>query len=74
MIDYSTMDDKETFVPHHMRGAYQRYIEHGIDAGSFGMAIINLDTEGAVIRADSINMFHIETQMAWVKKYIKGEK
>ena len=74
MIDYSTMDDKETFVPHHMRGAYQRYIEHEIEAGSFGMAIINLDGDMARRRADPVNIHYIETQMAWVKKYIKGGK
>lgn len=72
MIDYKTMDDAETFVPHHMRGGYQRYFEHGIPTGSFGEAILNLDAEAARTRADHININHIDTQIAWMEKY--GER
>lgn len=69
MIDYTTMDDPETFVPPHMRGGYKRYFEHGIEPGSFGQAILEKDAEKARCRADHINLQHIETQIAWVEKY-----
>jgi len=69
MMDYKTMDDPETFVPHHMRDGYMLYVEHGISPGSFGQAIIRGDVEDARCRADFINQHHIETQIAWVKKY-----
>lgn len=71
-MDYKTMDDPETFVPHHMRDGYKLYVEHGISPGSFGSAILRGDTEDARNRADHINARHIETQIAWVKKYIKN--
>lgn len=69
MIDYKTMNNPETFVPHHMRDGYRLYIEHGISPGSFGQAIIAGDEDAARNRADWINKDHIETQIAWVKKY-----
>lgn len=69
MTNYEAMDEPETFVPRHMRDGYKRYIDHGIEPGSFGMAIINGDREGARARADHINIDHIETQIEWVQKY-----
>lgn len=74
MIDYTTMDNAETFVPHHMRDGYKLYIEHGISPGSFGQAVIRGDMEGAYARADWININHIETQMKWVKQNITNQK
>lgn len=68
-IDFSTMENPETFVPEHMRDGYERYFEFGISPGSFGMAIINLDEAQAKNRADHINIHHIETQIEWMKKY-----
>jgi len=69
MINYEAMDDPDTYVPEHMRGVYQRYFDHGIPPGYFGEAILNLDAETARARADHVNINHIETQIAWVKKY-----
>lgn len=70
-IDYSKMDERETFVPHHMREGYRMYFEHGINPGSFGQAILNLDPEDAMGRADHINIHHIDSQINWVKKYAR---
>lgn len=67
MVDYEAMDNKETFVPHHMRGAYQRYFDFGISPGSFGDAVIRGDRQAALDRADFINKHHIDSQIAWVK-------
>jgi len=75
-INYDTMDDPETFVPRHMRGSYKRYFEQGLDAGSFGMAVINLNPHKAKCLADVVNSQHIETQIEWVKRHApktKGE-
>lgn len=66
-INYEAMDNPETFVPHHMRGGYQRFFEHGISPGSFGQAILDGDAERARARADHININHIESQIAWVR-------
>ena len=71
MINYETMDDPETFVPPHMRDGYKRYFEHGIEMGGFGMAIIKQDAEWARVKADSVNINHIDTQMAWVSQQTK---
>jgi len=68
MINYDAMDEPETFVPEHMRGGYKRYFEHGIPPGSFGQAILDMDSEAARVRADHININHIESQIAWVKQ------
>ncbi len=64
------MNEPETFVPTHMRGGYMRFIERGIAPGSFGQAILRGDLEDARNRADHINANHIESQIAWAKKYV----
>lgn len=68
-INYEAMNEPETFVPHHMRDGCKLFLERGIPPGSFGQAIIRGDLEDAKNRADHINAHHIESQMAWVKKY-----
>lgn len=42
-------------LPHHMRDAMQRYVEHGIAPGSFLTAVLSNDLMGAMGRADDIN-------------------
>jgi len=71
-IDYESMDDEATFVPHHMRGAYQRFFERGYSPGSFGEAILDGNEEDAKHRADHFNAPHIKTQIAWINK-VRGE-
>jgi hypothetical protein len=46
-------------LPEHMRGAMQRYIDYGIEPGSFLSAVICNDLIGAVGRADDINKYRI---------------
>lgn len=65
------MDQGETYVPDHMREGYIRYIEHGIDTGSFGMAIIQGDKELAMLKADHININHIDSQIEFFNKLRK---
>jgi hypothetical protein len=48
-IDYSRL-------PEHMRDGFMRWIEYGIEPGSFGMAIICNDLFEAFGRADSTNI------------------
>lgn len=52
-VDYSGL-------PEHMQGGMQRYIENGIEAGSFMMAVLENDLMGAFGRADSINAARIK--------------
>lgn len=65
------MKQKETFVPEHMREGYIRYINNGIDTGSFGMAIIQGNKELALLRADFTNINHIDSQIEFFRT-IKG--
>ena len=47
-IDYS-------LLPPHMHGAMKRYIEQGIEPGSFLVAVLSNDMMEACARADSVN-------------------
>ena len=42
-------------LPEHMRGAFQRWIDYGIEPGSFGMAVICNDLFEAFGYADQTN-------------------
>ena len=48
-----------SLVPHHMRGAVKRYVEHGLSGGSFLDALVRNDLYGAVLHADSTNSANI---------------
>jgi len=52
-IDYSRL-------PENMQGAFQRWIELGIEAGHFGMAVICNDLFEAFARADATNLARME--------------
>lgn len=47
-IDYSEL-------PEHMRDGMRRYIERGIEAGSFMTAVLSNDLMGALGKADDVN-------------------
>lgn len=66
---YEEMDKAETFIPSHTRESIARWIEDGIPAGSFCMAILNNDLFAAFGRADHINSQHIKTICAWIYSY-----
>ncbi len=68
-INYEAMNKDETFVPEHLRGAFQRWMENGIPPGSFGMAVLSNDLKMAYGRADHINKNHIGTTVAWFYNY-----
>jgi len=60
-IDYST-------VPvDYMAGAVQRYIEQGIEPGSFMRALLSNDLRGAVSSADGMNIVHIPHWVVWME-------
>lgn len=59
------MDEHFTFVPHHMRDGFKRWIEEGLYPGSFGTAIINNDLTTACGKADHVNAQHITSIVAW---------
>jgi hypothetical protein len=58
-IDYSEL-------PEHMQGAMQRYMEYGIEPGSFLTAVLCNDLMGAVGRADSINRDRLNDYATWL--------
>lgn len=61
-IDYSEL-------PEHMRGAMQRYMEHGIEPGSFLMSVLSNDFMGAVGRADSTNKHRLADYATWLYNF-----
>lgn len=65
------MDERETFVPHHMRDGYYYYLKQGRPLGSFGTAIVEGDQEVATMRADSVNQLHIKSQLEWAKQHVR---
>ncbi len=58
-VDYSGL-------PEHMQGAMQRYIDNGIEPGSFLLAVLCNDLAGAVGRADSVNRARINDYVMWM--------
>lgn len=42
-------------IPDHMHDAVRRYVEDGIEPGSFLEAVLCNDLKGAVMRADAMN-------------------
>ena len=68
-INYTAMNERETYVPEHMRDGFKLWIEHGISPGSFGRAVLNNDLKGACGKADHINKQHLFTIVAWFYNY-----
>ena len=58
-IDYSDL-------PEHMQGAMERYMQYGIEPGSFLTAVLCNDLMGAVGRADSINRARLNDYATWL--------
>ena len=58
-VDYSGL-------PGHMQDAMQRYIENGIEPGSFLSAVLCNDFMGAVGRADYINRKCLPDYATWL--------
>ena len=52
MIDY-------TLLPGHIRGGAQRWIENGIQPGSFLTAVIRNDLTDSFAQADDINVYRM---------------
>ena len=55
-----------SLIPHHMRDAIRRYIEHGIRPGGFLEAVLANDLIGAFSRADMVNKNHIGDFAAFI--------
>lgn len=58
-VDYSGL-------PEHMQQAMEYYIEHGIEPGSFLMAVLSNDFMGAVGKADHINQARLVDYAKWL--------
>lgn len=46
-------------IPEHNMNGFENYLIHGIEPGSFLMAVLTNDLYGAVFKADSANLIHI---------------
>jgi hypothetical protein len=52
----------------YMAGAMQRYVEHGLEPGSFLMAMLSGDLYAAMGRADSQNIDNIGNWCKWIER------
>lgn len=68
-------DWKEGLVilPNYMRDAVERYIEYGIEGGSFLNAVMSNDFKGAIGRADSTNLLYLKQWAEYVYWYAPSE-
>lgn len=53
-------------IPEHTQGALERYLTHGLEPGSFLMAVLVNDLFGAVGRADSWNSAALADIVKWL--------
>jgi len=60
-------------IPIHMVGAVRRYVENGIEPGSFLTAVLSNDLAEAVSRADNINKYRIADFIQFFYNYTPGE-
>ena len=65
MLDY-------TCVPEHMRGGLQRYIEDGIEPGSFLLAVLANDFVNAIGMADGINREYLSDWALFLYNELPG--
>ena len=61
-IDYEARD----LIPEYMRGAMERYMEHGIEPGSFLMAVLSNDLLDASSLADDFNRHRLFDYCVWL--------
>ena len=61
-IDYSPL-------PEHMQDGMRRYMESGIEPGSFLYAVLSNNLMDAFGRADSINRHHLREYCEWLYNY-----
>lgn len=56
----------------YMAGGLKRYVEHGMEPGSFMQAILCNDLMGAVSRADATNIQLIPAWCKWIHANLPG--
>lgn len=66
-------DTLRRWVPEHTQGGIKRYIEHGIEPGSFLYGVFCNDLKFAIGHADAINFGAIKEIMSWVYNYAPAE-
>jgi len=62
----------EPFLPEHMREGMKRYLEHGIEPGSFMMAVLTNNLKEAFARADHLNKHYIGNIVSYCYNEIPG--
>lgn len=67
---YTISEPDWSLVPVHMRGALQRYVELGIEPGSFLAAVLCNDFKGAAGRADPINARRLKDWAIFLANYV----
>ena len=56
-------------LPEHMRTSVERYVEHGIQPGSFLEAVLENNLVHAFRNADDINILVMDDWAMWLRKY-----
>lgn len=57
---------REFEIPDRMMGGLKRYVEHGIEPGSFLMAVLRNDLHDAVGRADDENIRNLPAYVSYL--------
>lgn len=65
LFDVTTFDNRDEYVPEHIRDAIRLYIDRGIPPGSFVEAVICNNLKDTFGKADIENRHHIRTIVAW---------
>ena len=56
-------------IPDHMHGGLMRYLVHGIQPGSFMLAVLSNDLQEACMRADDSNRYRLFDYVSWLYSY-----
>lgn len=62
----------EELIPEHMQGAVTRWLENGLEPGSFLSAVLRNDLKGAVAHADSINLPRLKDYINFFYNFAPG--
>ena len=67
---YPSKEANWSLVPEHIQGALKRYIDRGLEPGSFLGAVLSNDLIGAVVRADAVNKPAIPDIVTFLSLYV----
>ena len=67
------MREEMQILPENLRGGMTRYLQHGIEPGSFLRAVLENDLLNAFGRADNENKRNLEEIVRWIYNYAPAD-